>query len=275
MDKSLPDFEHPPVVEVALAVQFEGLSALRTPQLGLLWERFRDRFPRVEEHPPLEPVFERFGVRGVPRGSIQVEMLRKPPVPRCWFLNESGTKLIQVQQDRFMHNWRKGVGSEPYPRYEHVRETFAKELEVFQQFLRDESLGELLPNQSEVTYVNHIVSGDGWSHHGELAKVLTLCGDSYTEEFLPEPEEIQVSGSFVIPSEKGEPAGRLRFSIEPVYRREDDWALFLLKLVARGQPPAATIEGALEFLDIGREWIVRGFASLTTSTMQSAWGRKR
>ncbi|GAH85222.1 unnamed protein product, partial [marine sediment metagenome] len=35
MDKPLPDFEHPPVVEVALAVQFEELSTLRTPQIGL------------------------------------------------------------------------------------------------------------------------------------------------------------------------------------------------------------------------------------------------
>ncbi|GAH85390.1 unnamed protein product, partial [marine sediment metagenome] len=236
--------------------------------------RFRDRFPRVEEHPPLEPVFERFGVRGVPRGSIQVEMLRKPPVPRCWFVNEAGTELIQVQQDRFVHNWRKVIGSEAYPRYEHVRETFAKELGVFQQFLHDESLGELLPNQAEVTYVNHIVLGDGWSHHGELAKVLTLCGDSCTETFLPDPEEIRVSGSFVIPSREGKPVGRLRFSVEPTYRKVDDQALFLLKLVARGQPLGSGLLGVTEFLDLGREWIVRGFADLTTAEMHRIWRRK-
>jgi hypothetical protein len=40
-----PDFADPPVVEVALSVQFDPLSALRTPQIGLLWAEYRTRFP--------------------------------------------------------------------------------------------------------------------------------------------------------------------------------------------------------------------------------------
>lgn len=91
-----PSYENPPVVEVALSVQFEPIKALRTPQLGLLWQEFRDRFPVIEEHPPLEPVIERFG--GLPRasrGTVQFQMLDTPPVPRCWFLNNEGTELIQ------------------------------------------------------------------------------------------------------------------------------------------------------------------------------------
>jgi hypothetical protein len=44
MSKPLPEFDNPPVVEVALSVQFEALATLRTPQIGLLWQEFRDRF---------------------------------------------------------------------------------------------------------------------------------------------------------------------------------------------------------------------------------------
>lgn len=274
MDAALPDFQDPPVVEVALAVQFEPLTNLRTPQLGLLWSDFRGRFPKIEEHPPLDPMMERFGVKGPPTASIRFEMVRRPPVPRCWFLNESGTELVQVQQDRFAHNWRKVGDGEEYSRYEHVRETFKSELGTFEGFLRREKVGELTPNQCEVTYVNHIIADNGWKKHGELARVLTLFAGKCSEEFLPDLEEARLSGSYVIPGADGQPLGRLRFSIEPVYFREDDRPMFLLNLVARGRPDGEGVDGVLRFLDTGHEWIVRGFAAITTPNMHKVWGRR-
>ena len=57
----LPSYENPPVVEVALSVQFEGPQTLRTPELGLFWQGLRDRFPKLEEHPPLDSVIGQFG----------------------------------------------------------------------------------------------------------------------------------------------------------------------------------------------------------------------
>src|SRR4030042_1345777 len=95
MDAPRPDFVSPPVVEVALSVQFESLGKLRTPQLGSLWQEFRDRFPVTEEPPPLDAVVERFGAPRVRKGVARIEMLESPPTPRCWFLNEAGTELIQ------------------------------------------------------------------------------------------------------------------------------------------------------------------------------------
>ena len=54
MSQSLPDFDNPPLIEVALSVQFDPLEQLRTPQIGLLWAEFRDRFPVTQEHVPLD-----------------------------------------------------------------------------------------------------------------------------------------------------------------------------------------------------------------------------
>jgi hypothetical protein len=48
-----------------------------------------------------------------------------------------------------------------------------------------------------------------------------------------------------------------------------------LTLTARGAPIGAGVAGALEFLDLGRRWIVRGFADLTTERMHIAWRRTR
>jgi len=100
----LPDFEGPPVVEVALAIQFKRLERLRAAHLGLLWSKFRDRgFPRTEDHGPLEPASERFDRNAVqPQLGIDVRVFDVPPLPRVWFLNEGGTQLIQFQPDRFV-----------------------------------------------------------------------------------------------------------------------------------------------------------------------------
>ncbi len=273
MEATLPDFAHPPVVEVFLAVQYEPLTALRTPQIGLLWANYRDRFPTIEEHPPLTPMIERFGVTGPPRGSLRLEPLESLPVPRCWFLNEAGTELLQVQQDRFVHNWRKVGTGDVYPRYEHVRGTFEDELVRLEDFLRHEELGVLDPNLCEVGYVNHIVAGAGWETHGQLGEVLTVFDAAYSEAFLPEAEEAYVAARYVIPGADGQPLGRLHVTVDPVYRREDNRPMLLMTLSARGRPDGDGVDGVLRFLDTGRQWIVRGFAALTTERMHEIWGR--
>ncbi len=274
METPLPDFDNPPVVEVALSAQFETLSKLRTPQLGLLWQEFRRRFPVTEEHSPLNAVVEHFGVLKAPKVEVRLEMLQSPPVPRCWFLNEAGTELIQVQHDRFVHNWRKAGTEAEYPRYEHVRNAFANELERFRAFLEREQLGDLNPNQCEVTYVNHIVAGEGWENHSELGEVLTVFELRYSDKFLSFPEHVRIKLSHVIVDQAGEPLGRLHVVVEPVFRREDDQPMWLLNLTARGRPVGEGIDGILRFMDIGREWVVRGFASMTTTKMHKIWGRK-
>jgi uncharacterized protein (TIGR04255 family) len=272
--RPLPDFANPPVVEVALSVQFEPLRNLRVPQIGLLWQEFRDRFPVTEEHATIDPAIERFGVAQRRQGAVRVEMLQVHPVPRCWFLNAVGTQLIQVQQDRLIHNWRKVGDAESYPRSEHVRGEFAGELEQFRAFLQRERLGELRPNQCEVTYVNKISTGPGGFQHGDLDKLITLFHRRYSDDFLTTPEEVGFTAHYVIPDAAGEPLGRLHVSVEPVFRESDDQPNFLMNLTARGKPVGESIGGALAFLDLGREWVVRGFASITTQNMHHVWRRQ-
>ena len=61
-----------------------------------------------------------------------------PPLPRCWFLNDTETRLIQLQADRFIHNWRKVTGKEEYPRYEAIRDEFIDRWDEFCMFLGDQ-----------------------------------------------------------------------------------------------------------------------------------------
>ncbi len=273
MRPNLPDFSAPPVVEVALGVQFEPLTGLRTVQVAVLWHAFRERFPRTEEHQPLEPMFERFGIGSPRHPEFMVQMLQALPVPRFWFLNGPGTELIQVQQDRFIHNWRKVGDGDEYPRYEHLRDTFAREWSLFCPAVEKEGLGRPTANQCEITYVNQIRSV-GWERHGQIGDVVTVFDPAYSDRFLGEPEDARLAVRYIIPGENGEPAGRLHVQIEPGVIQKDGQPMFHMVLTARGSPIGEGVEGILRFLDLGREWIVRSFASMTTSHMHQIWGRR-
>lgn len=271
--KPLPDFANPPVVEVALSVQFEAVKGLRTPQLGLFWQELKDRFPVTQEHAPLEPVFERFGApaKGI-KPTVQLQMLEGLPAPRCWFLNEPGTELVQIQPDRFIHNWRKRGDQESYPRFERLRETFANELRRFDEFLDRENLGSLTVNQCEVTYVNHITLEP--NGHGKLDKILTVLRRPDVAQFLPELEDARLACRYVMQDESNQPIGRLHLAAEPAYRTVDNQPIYTLTLTARGGPDEPSLQGALRFIDTGREWVVRGFAAITTREMHKIWGRQ-
>ncbi len=117
--------------------------------MGLLWSMFRKDFPRTEDHPPLARSIERFDKPDLP--SFRIEPA--PLTPRSWFLNKDGSQLIQVQQDRFVHNWRKVGSNTAYPPYRTLREKFAENLRAFESFARTEQLGEFKPDQCEFTYL--------------------------------------------------------------------------------------------------------------------------
>jgi len=274
-DMPLPSFARPPVVEVALSAQFEPLKSLRTPHIGVFWGELRDRFPIVEEHPPIDSVIERFGVPPRAAGAqVKLQMLDMPPVPRCWFLNQAGTELIQIQMDRFVHNWRKASDDDSYPRYRAVREAFAAELRRFQNFILREQLGDFIPNQCEVTYVNHVPSGLGWNGLGELSKVLTVFETRYSDDFLGTPQDARLALRYVIQDEQGRPFGRLHVTVEPAHRNADSCPMFLIRLTARTRPDGDGIDGVLKSLDVGREWVVRGFTALTRPEMHMIWRRQ-
>ncbi len=264
----LPDFENPPLVETVLAVQFEPLSRMRAAHFGLFWNEIRERFPKTEEKPPLPPVIERFSDPAREPLELPLQLLGAPPTPRLWFLHSTENELLQLQADRFIKNWRKIGAGEIYPRYEKIREWFDQDFERFQAFAVREGIGPINVNQCEVTYVNHIVAGEVWSSHCEIEKVLKLW--KHPEDPYPgRAEDAVVHARFPIREKAGAPVGRLHVEVQPAVRNSDGSPMFVLTLTARGM-----VGGGTEFFDLGREWIVRSFAAVTTEEMQRLWGRK-
>jgi hypothetical protein len=84
--------------------------------------------------------------------------------------------MIQVQNDRFIKNWRKEGEKGRYPRYdEKIRPNFDRDYAIFLAFLDKNHLGALRVNQCEVMYVNHILAGQGWEHYSDVQNLHILA----------------------------------------------------------------------------------------------------
>jgi hypothetical protein len=147
-------------------------------------------------------------------------------------------------------------------------------LDTFKGFAASENLGEITPVQCEVTYVNHIQAGEGWSEHGELSNVVTTWQNTYSDSYLPAPEDVQFRARYQIADEDGKPLGRLYILFQPAYRSTDGKPIFAMNVIARGAPTPADLDGTFRLFDREHEWIVRGFASVTTPRMHKIWRRK-
>ena len=266
---SIVDFENPPVVETVLGVDFAPLERLSVLHFGQYWAKIRDEFPHHELKPPLGSSVERYpGDEPVLKGPPQVKILNEPTL-RYWFIDEPQDRLLQLQRDRFLHNWRKK--DSPYPRYEEsIRPSFEKEWSRYCAFLADQGIGTPEVQQCEVTYINHIPQGEGWNELSDVPEMFPLIGKSSDQGFLPTPDDFGLRASFPMPDRKG----RLHVSLELVLRTSDMKQMIAFNLTARGRPDGPDASQVLAWLDIGREWVVQGFVDLTHSDLHTAWGMK-
>lgn len=258
------DFDSPPVVEVALSTEFRLLPKFDLVGIVDAWrELYRDRFPQVQEQARYEPPLAMSG----PGQAIR--MLTQLPTPRLWFLNDPGTQLIQLQNNWFGRNWRKVAGDEEYPRYPVLKDSFRDDLERLVVYLDRTGLGRFEPGVCEVTYINHVELGPDVGL-GDVLQALARDDGGF-----PSPLEAASLSARLPIVHKGNRVGVLTVNAASATRTDDSADLLSLQVTARGPVADASIEGVLAFFDIGRDWVVRCFGSLTTEAMHRRWGRTR
>jgi len=272
----IPSFGNPPVVEVVWSVQFATLPWLTAAHTGCFWQKVMDDYPICEEQAPIQRRTEQEAVLQFPEFELQA--FSKPPLARQWFLSESKTNLIQLQSDRFCVNWRRSVTDEPYPRYPHMREQFAERWGQFVEFATEAGGAPPEVDQLEMTYVNHIYQGEGWSKPSEIVDFFPAISFHQDFKFLTPPATLGATMIFDIEGT----GGRLHVSCRHAKTRElsgqdtVERELFRLDLVARGRPKATGADEILAWFSDAREWIVRGFADLTNTDIQrTTWQRER
>lgn len=262
---NLPDYENPPLSEVVLGVQFVPPPGYQQIYSRDVWELFKNDFPKVKEVEALPPSFETFGLPKIKRSDIK--LLTGATHDRFWFLSEDETELIQFQQDRLLHNWRKlKDGSNPYPRFEKILPKFESELlKLEEYYLSNFTFMGLEINQCELTYVNHITLSDKKQPFDKWVRIVNL-------ESL-EFEDVSITTQKQLTSDDDEPYGRLICVCNSTFD-QDMKPIIELRLTVRGAPAKTNIEESLILLKNGRDIIVNSFDEITTKLAHEKWRKK-
>lgn len=111
MSNGLPQYDAPPVIETVLSTQFGRLPSFTLAHAGWFWKNYLDEsWVSAAEAARLGDVFERFGDERVwTQHAIQFVPMGTES-HRLQILRDDQERMIQVQNTRFIQNWRKREG---------------------------------------------------------------------------------------------------------------------------------------------------------------------
>ena len=276
--KGLPEWKRPPLDEVAIAIQFREIGDFQSVHFGELFEEYkRHGFGCTEDQHPIDPKYETFGK--TVGDSIQLRFHQgPPPLRRVWFMNDDDHELVQVQQDRFIYNWRKIEGSGEYRRFDNLYPKFEQNLAIFREFLKERQLGDLEIDQCELSYFNVIEIQEGESFCKAFDRVFKEWSENddaiNIADVVVHPEMSRFRKSYRINSATdSSPVARVHVNADPAQHENTKQQVVKLQIVFRGPPFGQSDQDLFKLFAIGRESIVRIFDSIISEECHKAWGR--
>lgn len=249
-----------PLVETVFGVSFSALEKFRSPHCGLFWELIRESYPLFQEAPPLTP----------PAGSSQVITFSSiPPLPRLWFINNDNDRLIQIQPDRFISNWKRRTISEEYVGYQACKANFIETFKMFREFLVKENLGTIETGQLELSYINHIPQNLVCSDMEQIREVISLLDFTAwaKDGKLALPKQFSCQFQVEVPYNLGE----LIIKTSTVRKVDNPEPLLHISLTFLGQSTDMTTSGVDRWFDDAHEWILKGFKGLTSKKIRESF----
>lgn len=258
------DFASPPVVERVFSVQFEPIESVQTAHFGLLWDLYREHFPKTTDQQPLPHMIE-------PVQKQEIAISDQPPLRRVWFESADGLELIQIQHDRFLYNNRSEAGSE-YVDYEKCFERFTFLWGLFTNFAATMQYGDLSQDQYELTFMNHIMPSKYWRGFEDAGNIFVNFEWNVENRLLPTPESIIWQMVFPLP----DGLGKLYAKTATGNKTSTGELAFQLEMTARGRMQKEE-DGIVnkEWFALAHQQIVQGFAELTSPKMHEIWQRKK
>lgn len=273
MSQNLPSYKNPPVVETVLSVQFEPVEGFTNAHLGLFWSQLKETYPKIEDAELISRQEEKFGddvklSSRLPRFQIR----RAEAAARLRMVAADNHAMVQLQSDRLVYNWRK-MNEGEYPRWHNVQPRFKAALDELRTFLTYQSLGDVKPNQWEVTYVNQLLKGRDWHTPSDWPKLVPgLIGNTGLAKAVA-AESLECKWKFLLPEDRG----RLHVDLFNGYTESDpnSQEVLVLQLTARGGIDPTCDSGLLNGLEKGHAAIVRTFDDITGSEAHDIWEPNR
>jgi uncharacterized protein (TIGR04255 family) len=262
----LPDYRNPPIDELAIGVQFPAIENFYDTHVMLYWEKVRNDYPKAENQLRIEGPIE--SGEAQPVQPLQISFpLSVPSQGRMWFISEHDDYIIQVQNTRFVQNWRKR-GTE-YPHFEEVWGLFESHYDDFKGVLDENGLAQPATQQVEITYINW-VAGLPPSRFLKFGTETSVRAHGMTYD----PEDQAFNLRYRLDS-NGEVVERLYVQCQPATRpQEPDTKGAALILVYRAANPSGlTAQQVKEYANFGHTTIVNAFTDLTTPDAHKIWGK--
>ena len=139
------ELSKPPVVELVIGAQFNA-PIFSNEFIYDYYQTIKEEFPKIQENSPLPFIIES-------TVSPSESRILQGFHSRRFFINKDGNKLLQLQPDRILFNWRKNTQLEEYPSFSVILNQFELFIESISKFIPD--IIERI-NQLEVTFVDKI-----------------------------------------------------------------------------------------------------------------------
>jgi uncharacterized protein (TIGR04255 family) len=260
---SLPKFENPPVVEVALAIEFSHIPGLDNYKLGRLQQEWEQDYPTIRDVPgaPPTPAFDQVNAMQINFGQ---------PIQKIWASAPESGLLVQTQADRIILNWRKNEDKTGgrYPGYfDALRPELQRLWGKMTAFIAAGGLPAPVPHMVEFTYVNAVPLGP----NEQLQDVVTVVRSP--KHALPGQDRFtRFSIVRDVPgSATDEFTSQIHINGEPRPTLEGGTALFFT-VVARsilGARAFAPFDG----LNAAHALASQSFARIVTNEKQRVWKR--
>jgi uncharacterized protein (TIGR04255 family) len=243
-------YKKPPVDEVVCSVQFAPLDAWKIAHIGSFWELVRGEFPKPEHAPPLDVI-----------GTDNNDSVTGLPLPRVWLVSEDDTQLIQLQRNRFIYNWRKRPSGGAYIGYESVQDVFIRNLVRFRDFFRERRIGDIVPRQLELAYIDVVPQGEGWEEHKDIGRILPILDGLKGSSFGLQVATLDFNKIYSAPVV----GGSLHLRLSQGTRIADSKPVFRIEFRAFGVDEGGTsIDAVPAWFDRAHDQITSMFAAVTS-----------
>lgn len=257
------DFDKPPVIETSLGFIFNKIVGWNVLHFGALWEHFKNKYPHTEFPPPIiaTPPAPPLTVQWSPSESI---------IPlRALFTDASRSQLVQVQNEFFLHNWRKTDETPDYEHYDRILPLFREDWSVYLAFLAERKLARPTIIRSEMSYFNHIVRGQDFETYEDLPKVFRNWRGFEKNPVFNGLEFV----AFHIVQPVG--VGKIQIVVSPGVRTADGKEILQVNLTASVVPSGSADDSIFLALSECHQIALRSFDGFFTDEMLSKWGRKK
>lgn len=279
MEHGSSSYSRPPLVEVAMSIQFDPPQGVNQAHLGAYWATQRDVWPNVRSAQSISPSAEEFGTdsQWFPP-ALRLALTNLPEI-RLQMTSADNQWMQQIQLDRLVVNWRKR--SPEYPRFPATWHRFRESWISWNTFLRDYEIAPPIPRIWELTYVNRVPKGQLWASPADWPLIFPgLWGGNVAS--INEAELSGLHGQWVWEF----PGQRTRLFVEAKPARTKEPTVenvLILTLTARGSLVTSgssgnnieslSIEPTCQAIESGHLVIVQMFDRIASDRAKLEWGQ--